>query len=216
MSLISSIQLANSALQATQIGLQVVGQNISNANTPGYTREIVQLQPGPTQRSGNLLFGSGVQVQGIVQQVDRFLQERLRNATSDSSGAQVTQQTYSQLEGSGRRVERYRFEHVAGRFLLQHFEYFESAGKRFRAEPGCSARTNAYPAISIIWQSRRTAAFRSERSRGTKCRRCEPAARASGQAEHANRQCRRGGASGSDAVGLRDQRNSCAHAACRN
>ena len=85
MSLISSIQLANSALQATQIGLQVVGQNISNANTPGYTREIVQLQPGPTQRKGNLLFGSGVQVQGIVQQVDKFLQERLRNATSDSS-----------------------------------------------------------------------------------------------------------------------------------
>ena len=99
MSLISSIQLANSSLQATQVGLQVVGQNIANANTPGYVRETVDLQPGPTQRQGNLLFGSGVEVQGIVQQVDKFLQERLRNATSDSSGTQVTQQTYSQLEG---------------------------------------------------------------------------------------------------------------------
>ena len=99
MSLISSIQLASTALQATQVGLQVVGQNIANANTPGYIREVVNLTPGPTQRKGDLLFGSGVEVQGIVQQVDRFLQERLRNATSDSSGADVTQQTYSQLEG---------------------------------------------------------------------------------------------------------------------
>jgi flagellar hook-associated protein 1 len=99
MSLISSIQMANSSLQATQVGLQVVGQNIANANTPGYVRETVDLTPGPTQRSGNLLFGSGVEVQGIVQQVDKFLQERLRNATSDSSGTQITQQTYSQLEG---------------------------------------------------------------------------------------------------------------------
>ncbi len=99
MSLISSIQLANSSLQATQVGLQVVGQNIANANTPGYVRETVDLTPGPTQRSGNLLFGSGVEVQGIVQQVDKFLQERLRNATSDTSGTQITQETYSQLEG---------------------------------------------------------------------------------------------------------------------
>ena len=99
MSLFSSIQLANTALQATQVGLQVVGQNISNSSTPDYIREVVQFQPGPTQNQGNLLFGTGVQVQGIVQQVDKFLQERLRNATSDNSGAQVTSNTYTQLQG---------------------------------------------------------------------------------------------------------------------
>ncbi len=36
MSLFSSIQLANNTLRAQQIGLQVTGQNIANANTPGY------------------------------------------------------------------------------------------------------------------------------------------------------------------------------------
>jgi flagellar hook-associated protein 1 FlgK len=77
----------------------VVGQNIANANTPGYIREQVDFAAAPTQRNGNLLLGLGVQVQGIVQKVDKFLQERLRNATSDSSSTQVNSDTYTQLEG---------------------------------------------------------------------------------------------------------------------
>ena len=46
-----------------------------------------------------MLSGTGVEVQGIVQKVDQFLQERLRNATSDSSNTQTTSDTYTQLEG---------------------------------------------------------------------------------------------------------------------
>ena len=42
----------------------------------------------------------GVQVEGVVQEVDKFLQERLRSAVSDSSNTDAVQQTYSQLEGS--------------------------------------------------------------------------------------------------------------------
>ena len=178
MSLISSIQLANSALQATQVGLQVVGQNISNANTPGYTREIVQLQSGPTQRSGNLLFGSGVQVQGIVQQVDRFLQERLRNATSDSSVAQVTQQTYSQLEGL--------VGELSDTDLSTSLDDFFSSISNILNQPESDSVRNLAVLqgqtltqdINNLAVACRTAAFRSERSRGTKRRRCEPATRA--------------------------------------
>jgi flagellar hook-associated protein 1 len=97
-SLLSSIQQAGNALRATQIGLQVAGQNIANANTPGYIREEVNLIPAPTQRVGTLLFGLGVQVEGIVQKVDKFLEERLRNSGSETSDFTVRQQTYAQLE----------------------------------------------------------------------------------------------------------------------
>jgi flagellar hook-associated protein 1 FlgK len=97
-SLLSSIQLASNTLHATQVGLQVAGQNIANANTPGYIREEVVLTASPTQRNGTLLQGLGVQVDGVIQKVDKFLEERLRNATSDSSGAAVKQDTYAQLE----------------------------------------------------------------------------------------------------------------------
>ena len=39
MSLFGSIQMGGNTLQAMQIGLQVVGNNIANANTPGYVRQ---------------------------------------------------------------------------------------------------------------------------------------------------------------------------------
>ena len=98
MSLFSSIQLANNALRAQQIGLQVAGQNISNANTPGYIREEVVYSPAATQKVGSLNLGLGVQVDGIVQKIDNFLEIRLRSAVSDREGSEVEEQTYKQLE----------------------------------------------------------------------------------------------------------------------
>lgn len=98
MSLFSSIQLANNALRANQIGLQVTGQNIANANTPGYIREEVHLSPAPTQRIGNLLLGLGVNVSAVTQKIDRFLEERLRGARSDRTHQEVREQTFQQLE----------------------------------------------------------------------------------------------------------------------
>jgi flagellar hook-associated protein 1 FlgK len=98
MSLFSSIQVANNAIRAQQIGLQVVGQNIANANTPGYMREEVVFAPAASQSVGGLLLGMGVQVVAVKQKVDLFLEERLRQATSDRSGSEVQEETYLQLE----------------------------------------------------------------------------------------------------------------------
>src|SRR4051794_11179477 len=99
MSLLGSIQLANNTLRAADIGLQVVGNNISNAGTPGYTRQEAVLTPAPVQRLGNLLLGMGVKVDGIIQKVDNNLVERLRNASSDSASSDVQKNVYQQLEG---------------------------------------------------------------------------------------------------------------------
>lgn len=99
MSLFSSIRLASNSLSAMQIGLQVVGQNIANSNTPGYIREETVLTPAPTQQLGGLLMGMGVQVSGIVQKIDYFLAERMRGAQSEQTGAETEEQTYLQLEG---------------------------------------------------------------------------------------------------------------------
>jgi flagellar hook-associated protein 1 FlgK len=98
MSLFSSINLANNTLRAQQIGMQVTGQNIANANTPGYIREEVIYKASQTQRVGNLLLGLGVQVDSIVQKTDKFLDSRLRDALSEQGSAEVEEQTYSQLE----------------------------------------------------------------------------------------------------------------------
>jgi len=98
MSLFSAINVAGNALQANQIGLQVVGQNIANASTPGYLREQAVFVPGPTQQVGNLLEGTGVQIQGITQNINNFLEQQLRNANSDQSNTAVNTQTFTQLQ----------------------------------------------------------------------------------------------------------------------
>lgn len=98
MSLYSSIRLAANTLRANQIGLQVVGQNMANASTPGYIREEALLATGPTQHVGGLLLGTGVQVEAVVQKIDEFLEERLRGSVSDLADAETQESSYLQLE----------------------------------------------------------------------------------------------------------------------
>jgi flagellar hook-associated protein 1 FlgK len=98
MSLYGSIRLASNTLRADQIAMQVIGQNIANANTPGYIREEVVLQTAPTQRFGYLTLGMGVEVSAVVQKLDEFLEERLRAAVSDRASAQTREDAYVQLE----------------------------------------------------------------------------------------------------------------------
>src|SRR5436190_109235 len=98
MSLFGSIQLANNSLQASQIGLQVTGNNIANANTPGYIRQQPTFEPTTPQRLGNLLLGTGVTVSAIRQQTDEFLEERLRGANADLANGEAQSSAYTQLE----------------------------------------------------------------------------------------------------------------------
>jgi flagellar hook-associated protein 1 FlgK len=99
MSLFGAIQLGGNTLRAMQIGLQVVGNNIANANTPGFIREEAIYAPAPVQRQGKLIVGLGVQVDSIVQKVDRFIQERLVGARGDRANAEVQEQVYQDIEG---------------------------------------------------------------------------------------------------------------------
>ena len=98
MSLFGSIQMAGNTLQAMEIGLHVVGNNISNANTPGYVRERVLYAPAPVQKLGNLTLGLGVEVAGIVQNIDSFVEDRLRGVAGDRASADIQQKVYQDLE----------------------------------------------------------------------------------------------------------------------
>ena len=80
MGLFGSIQMGGGTLRAMQIGLHVVGNNIANANTPGYIRQEAIFVPGPVQKHGHLILGTGVLVDSIVQKLDRFVLDRLIGA----------------------------------------------------------------------------------------------------------------------------------------
>ena len=64
MSLFSAIQGSSNALRVNQVGLQVVGNNIANVNTPGYIRQELIQTPARGFKAGDLIIGQGVQAIG--------------------------------------------------------------------------------------------------------------------------------------------------------
>lgn len=98
MSLFGSLQTASNTLQAMQIGLQVVGNNIANANTEGFIREKVNYAPAPVQKIGNLTIGLGVLVDSITQVYDDFLGDKLRGASGERVSADIQNDAYKGLE----------------------------------------------------------------------------------------------------------------------
>jgi flagellar hook-associated protein 1 FlgK len=98
MSIFGSIQMAGNTLQAMEIGLHVVGNNIANANTPGYIRERVLYAPAPVQKLGNLTLGLGVEIAGIVQNIDTFIEDRLRGVAGDRASSEIQEKVYRDLE----------------------------------------------------------------------------------------------------------------------
>lgn len=86
---------ATSGLQAYQRALSTAGHNIANANTPGYSRQRVELTTRPPQLSGTGYIGSGVQVDSVRRVYDQFLTDRVRTSTSSVGDLQ----TFAQFSG---------------------------------------------------------------------------------------------------------------------
>jgi len=98
MGLYAALHMSGRSLQAFTTGIRVAGQNVANANTPGYIREELNLDPGHSYRIGSLVLGTGLQVSGIRQQINTFLESRSHIANGDSAAANARSEIYGQLE----------------------------------------------------------------------------------------------------------------------
>lgn len=98
MSLTGSLNIGRSALSASQVAIQVTGNNFANASTPGYSRQRVNLQALSDQRWGNYFLGRGVGIASIQRQVDAALQARLNGSISQQASADIGSSFLSQLE----------------------------------------------------------------------------------------------------------------------
>ncbi|HEY1129557.1 MAG TPA: flagellar hook-associated protein FlgK [Roseateles sp.] len=82
----SLLSLGARAMFANQAALQTVGNNIANANTPGYSRQSVVLTTAPGQYTGAGFFGRGVDVQTIERAHDQFLTRQAAATKSTAAG----------------------------------------------------------------------------------------------------------------------------------
>jgi flagellar hook-associated protein 1 FlgK len=82
-----ALSIGRTGLTASQLGLNVAGNNVANAATPGFTRQRMDLAPLSEQPWGRFRIGRGVDVQGIRRMADEGLQQRLLAATSSQGAA---------------------------------------------------------------------------------------------------------------------------------
>ena len=85
-------------MNASTVGIQVTGQNLSNVNTPGYLRERVLLVTADPYKPRATTVGNGVTVMGVVQMIDTYLEERVRNSLSDANSSAQQSKTFTDLE----------------------------------------------------------------------------------------------------------------------
>ncbi len=84
MSISVALDIARRALVAQETALGVVGHNIANVNTPGYTRQVPEFVSEPGRPAGgNVVVGGGVRIAEVVQVVDPLLARRRLAADTD-------------------------------------------------------------------------------------------------------------------------------------
>lgn len=101
MGLTSALRIGQSALHASQLGVQVTGNNMANVATPGYARRSLLLKPlessDPFQR---FQAGNGVGPQSLSRVIDEAVVARLRGQIARQSEANQVVQSLGSLEAA--------------------------------------------------------------------------------------------------------------------
>lgn len=90
--------LGTTAMTASQATLDTIAHNISNVNTPGYSRQQVELATEGGLYTGAGFYGRGVKVVTVNRQTNDFLVKELNTNTARASADQTRVDKLKQLE----------------------------------------------------------------------------------------------------------------------
>lgn len=93
-----NLDIGLSALQASQVALRTASHNLSNASTPGFHRQRVQLADRAPVSDGGLSLGTGVTVAQIRRRIDTAVEAGLLANGSQLAEATVRQATATRLD----------------------------------------------------------------------------------------------------------------------
>lgn len=95
----STFNTANKGLQAQQVALHTTGHNISNANTPGFSRQRVEMKADLAfNYIGVGQIGTGVKIDGVVRLVDDYVSKQIRQENSILSQYGTKSDVLTQVE----------------------------------------------------------------------------------------------------------------------
>lgn len=97
MGIFDGLHIGYSGLNASQSGINTTSHNISNVNTPGYTRQRINQQVNPPLHSIPGDSGSGVRVETINRIHDEFVYARLKNSSAKMEHHQFLKETLQEV-----------------------------------------------------------------------------------------------------------------------
>jgi flagellar hook-associated protein 1 len=92
------LNIARSAINVHQTGVQVTGQNLSNAQTEGYSRQRANLETTPPIRYPGGALGTGVRVADISRSRDALLDTTFRREAGNAAGFGLRRDLLGQVE----------------------------------------------------------------------------------------------------------------------
>lgn len=92
------LNIGLSGLSAAKTNLSVTGHNITNVNTPGYSRQDTVQQTRPAQFSGAGYIGSGTSLVDIRRSYSEFLTTQLRSSTALNTDVKAYKSQIDQLD----------------------------------------------------------------------------------------------------------------------
>jgi flagellar hook-associated protein 1 FlgK len=94
----ATLSIGIQALDAAQGALDVTSHNISNANTPGYSREVVQFSANAMTQSGDNISGGGVSLTGIQSVQNQLLNLQIQQQTSLQNSTNIQSASLQQIQ----------------------------------------------------------------------------------------------------------------------
>lgn len=127
MSIISLLGVGAKGLSASQAGVRSTSQNITNMNTAGYRAQSADVVAASPYSQHGFYQANGVQVVGYSHNANAALDDSLRGATSDSTGASVRSGVLDRAESV--------FTDMKGTGLSSSLDNLFSAFESFAAAP---------------------------------------------------------------------------------
>jgi flagellar hook-associated protein 1 FlgK len=94
----ASLSVALSALSVSQQEMETTSNNVANANTPGYSREVPVTAAGDPVEIGSLSVGTGVVLEKIQSLRDSMLQIQINQATQQNSSLNASLTQLQQIQ----------------------------------------------------------------------------------------------------------------------
>lgn len=126
----TSLYIGVGALTTAQASIDATSNNIANANTPGYTREVPQLSENAQTTSGGQILGGGVSLDGLQSVRDELLNLQIQQQTSSQS-------SYDTVSGLLQQVQNYFAS--SGGDIGSALSSFSSSLTQLSANPSNSA-----------------------------------------------------------------------------